>query len=442
MGIGRSAILALVACALAGAAPKAEFRAGAAKVDITPQGPIWLSGYAVRTRPSEGVLSPIYAKALALSDKKNYRVVIVTVDVVGLPRGITDAVAARLEKEHGLRRAQVVFNSSHTHTGPVVWPNLSTMYFIPAGEKAKLLSYASWLTGSLFTVAAAALGDMEPASIAYSETKASFAMNRRQKDKGPVDHSVPVFDVRTVTGRSKAILFGYACHNTTLTGEHYHVSGDYAGYAQASLEKKYPGTTALFLMLAGADQNPAPRGQTEHAVAHGEALAEAVAGVVDGSGNRVALSSPVKSAYLTIDLAFAPHTRGQFEEEAKSDNKYKASRAREMLEAYDAGHPIRKAPYPVQAIRFAPDVSLIALGGEVVVDYARRLKDTYKDRLVVAGYSNDVMCYIPSVRILREGGYEGDTSMIYYGQPGKFTEDVEEDIFGSVRAVMKRVGGK
>ncbi|MEZ5400663.1 MAG: neutral/alkaline non-lysosomal ceramidase N-terminal domain-containing protein [Bryobacteraceae bacterium] len=437
----RLALVALIAAAAGLAAGKADFEAGAASVDITPEGPIWLSGYAARTHASDGVLSPIQAKALALRDRKGYRIVIVTADVVGLPRGITDAVAARLEKEHGLRRAQVVFNASHTHTGPVIWPNLTTMYFISDEEKAKLHAYAATFTEKMYSAAAAALGDLAPAEVTYGEGAAGFARNRRQGEKGPVDHSVPVFDVRTTDGKRKAILFGYACHNTTLTGEHYQVSGDYAGYAQAALEKEYPGSVALFLMLAGADQNPNPRSKVELAEGHGASLASAVRAVIDG-GKMAPVREPVKSAYQTIELAFAPHTRDQFEAEAKDENRYKASRAREMLAAYDSGHPKRSTPYPVQVIRFGRTVTLVALGGEVVVDYARRFKDTFQDKLVVAGYSNDVMCYIPSVRILREGGYEGDTSMIYYGQPGKFTEDVEEDIFRSVRGLLKRVGGK
>ncbi len=432
----------LILASVAAFPEKPEFDAGAARVDITPEGSVWMSGYASRTKASEGVLTPIHAKALALRDNKGYRVVIVTTDLVGLPRTITDEVSARLEKEHGLRRAQVVFNASHTHTGPVVWPNLTTMYFISEQEKSVLHAYARTLTGKLFSVAAAALGDLEPATISFGQGTADFAMNRRQKEKGPVDHSVPVFDIRTAAGKRKAILFGYACHNTTLTGEHYKISGDYAGYAQTAIEAKYPGAIALFLMLSGADQNPTPRGAVENATAHGDALAAAVAAVIGNQARMLVLRSPMKSAYQNIDLAFAPHTRDQFEAEANNENRYMASRAREMLAAYDAGHPVRTTLYPVQAIRFAPDVTLIALGGEVVVDYARRFKDTFSDRLVVAGYSNDVMCYIPSLRILREGGYEGDTSMIYYGQPGKFTEDVESDIFDSVRKILKRVGGK
>jgi hypothetical protein len=95
----------------------------------------------------------------------------------------------------------------------------------------------------------------------------------------------------------------------------------------------------------------------------------------------------------------------------------------------------------VQAVAFGKDLTLVALGGEVVVDYDLRIKKEFGGKgLIVADYSNDVMAYIPSKRVLGEGGYEPDFSMIYYGQPGPWRDDVEDRIMGAVRQVMQRVG--
>jgi len=130
-----------------------------------------------------------------------------------------------------------------------------------------------------------------------------------------------------------------------------------------------------------------------------------------------------------------------FEEEAKSTNTFKARRAKLMLEDYDRGHPMRSIAYPVQAIRFDNGLAIVALGGEVVVDYALRAKREHPNLdLVVAGYSNAVMSYIPSLRVLREGGYEASESMIYYGRPGPYTENVEETVFHAIDRVLAKVG--
>ncbi|MBK5295086.1 MAG: neutral/alkaline non-lysosomal ceramidase N-terminal domain-containing protein, partial [Acidobacteriia bacterium] len=399
---------------------------------------------------SEGVLTRLYAKALALEDGKGTRVVILTTDLIGLPRSITDAVSARAMKEYGLERARLLFNSSHTHTGPVVRPNLISMYDLNEAEDARLKVYARKLTEDLFAIIGAALGKLAPARLEFGQSTAGFAINRREftpagvklglAPKGPVDHSVPVLAVRGEDGSFKAVLFGYACHNTTLS--HYMISADYAGYAQTAIEKEHPGAQAMFLLLCGGDQNPNPRRTDELAEQHGKALAAGVEQVL-ALAQREPVRAPIKAAYQVTNLRFAVHTREQFEKEAKDSNVHKARRARQMLALYDERRETRSTPYPVQAIRFHKDLTILALGGEVVVDYALRAKkENPKERLVVAGYSNDVMCYIPSLRVLKEGGYEANDSMIYYGMPGPFSEDVEETVFLAIRSVLKRVGVK
>ena len=211
----------------------ATLQAGLAKADITPRGPIWMSGYAARTHPSEGVLSRLWAKALAIESSQGGRIVIVSTDLVGIPRELSDEVAAKLKKQYGLNRSQLLINASHTHTGPIVWPNLRNLAVLPDGEQEKLIDYRKSLAEALVSVAGSALRDLSPAVIEFGEGDAGFAANRRTaiNPNGPVDHRVPVLKIADPAGRIRGIVFGYACHNTTLTGEFYQLSGDYAGFA-------------------------------------------------------------------------------------------------------------------------------------------------------------------------------------------------------------------
>jgi neutral ceramidase len=240
-------------------------------------------------------------------------------------------------------------------------------------------------------------------------------------------------------GQLRAVLFGYACHNTTLTAEIYQLSGDYAGFAAAELERRHPGATAVFLELCGADQNPNPRGTVELGKQHGETLAAEVDRVLAAPGKP--LAGPVRPAFRLIPLQFAPRTRTDLEAELHDPLPAKTRRAAMMLKALDAGRKIDTVQYPVAAIRFGRSLTLVALGGEVVVDYDLRIKREHPgEPIVVAGYSNNVMSYIPSRRVLREGGYEANDSMIYYGQPGPYTDDVEERIVTAVNRALKEVG--
>jgi neutral ceramidase len=427
----------------------ADLKVGVARTLITPPLPIYLNGYAARTHPAESVKSPLWAKALAFEDGQGGRAVLVTTDLLGLPREVAEAVAGRAQRDFGLPRAQLLLNSSHTHSGPVIWPELVLMFSFKPEEQEQVVQYTRKLTDDLVAVIGAALTNLEPARLSFGRASANFAINRREpgtngvrigrNPAGPMDHSVPVLKVAGTDGALRAVLFGYACHNTTLGGDSYQVDGDYAGAAQRELEKAHPGTTALFLMLCGADQNPNPRGRYEHVEQYGRELATAVDGALAGELKPV--RPPIRSAWQATELEFASHDRQTFEQESKSPNVFKQRRARAMLAAYDQGRPPRRFAYPVQAIRFHEDLTFLALGGEVVVDYPLRVyREFPRENLVVAGYCNDVSCYIPSRRVLREGGYEPVESMIYYGQPGPFTDEVEETVFRGVREVMASVG--
>ncbi len=440
----------LVLASTLGLGGPADFKAGIGRVRITPREPIWLSGYAARKQPSQGVVHDLWVKALALEDSRRGRVVLIGADLIGLPRAITDPVAARLQKDYGLERSRVLFFATHTHSGPVVRANLTAMYELDAENARRIQQYGDVLTQALFDAAAAALGDLKPARLYYGTGRAGFAINRREptpkgirlgvNPSGPADHTVPVIKVAAPDGVLRAVLFAYACHNTTLGPDFYQISGDYSGFAQLALEEKHPGATAIFFTLCAGDQNPHPRGTLDLARRHGEALAAEVERVLTSAMRP--LSGPFRTAFLTTELRFAHHTREMFEQRLGDPNPHRVRHARLMLKAYDERQPIRSAPYPVQAVRFGRDLTLVALGGEVVIDYQIRVGKEYAGRepLIVAAYANDVAFYVPSLRVLREGGYEPVDSMIYYGMPGPFDEDVEERVMAAVRQVMKRVG--
>jgi len=447
---GHARPLRHVACLLiAPLCMAADYKAGVGRIIITPDKPIYMSGYAGRNHPSEGVIHDLWAKALAIEDAKNERVVIVTTDLIGLPRSIADIVAARVEKQYGIDRAQLVLNSSHTHTGPLIRHNLENMFELGPEDNQVVTDYAAMLTEKLVGVVGSALSDLAPANLWFGNGRSTFAINRRQKTpkgviigenpEGPTDPDVPVLRVTGADGKLRAVLFGYACHNTTLTGQFYRISGDYAGFAQIAIEETNPGATAMFMMLCGADQNPHPRSSLELAQQHGKELATEVNRVLGEKLARV--HGSVHGAFQVVELGFAPKSREDFEGRLKETNVHRVRHAKGMLRLYDDGNPIRRYPYPVQAIQFGKDLTLVALGGEVVVDYVLRIKREYGSKgIIVAGYSNDVMSYIPSLRVLKEGGYEADDSMIYYGLPGPYDEEVEDHIMNTVHQVMKRVG--
>jgi hypothetical protein len=255
---------------------------------------------------------------------------------------------------------------------------------------------------------------------------------------GPVDHSVPVLSIRTPEGQLRAVLFGYACHATVLSGMDW--CGDWPGFAQYELEQNHPGIVALFWAGCGADQNPLPRRTVELAMDYGRQAAAAVNRELNGVMRPV--SGALKTDYTEIDLALDTlPSKEQVEQDLRSDNVYLARRAKWLLDVLATRGTLPQTyPYPIQVWKLGDAATLTFLGGEVVVDYSIRLKQELTGVSTwVAGYSNDVMAYIPSRRVLMEGGYEGESAMIYYGLPTKWSPDVEDHIVREVVAAHRRI---
>lgn len=447
------AFLLSVVCS-AGFAEAEGWKAGAAKANITPPSGMWMSGYASRDHAAEGKLHDLWAKALVLEDAQGNRGAIVTLDLVGIDRQLSEKVCQLLADKHGLTRDQVALCTSHTHTGPVVGGNLAAMYFLDSSQQQIVDDYAAKLPELISDAVGSALESLAPAQLTTGIGRATFAVNRRNNSEndvprlreegklvGPFDHDVPVLAVRDEAGELKAILFGYACHSTTLS--FYQWSGDYPGFAQIELEAAHPDAVALFWAGCGADQNPLPRRTVELAEQYGGRLAKAVDAVLESDMQPVA--AELETSHALIDLPFDRlPSRAELERQAGSDNRYEASRAKILLEQIDGGTPLSQTyPYPVQVWQFGERLLWITLGGEVVVDYALRLKTELGEQTTwIAGYSNDVMAYIPSRRVLTEGGYEGGGAMVYYGLPTVWAPQVENLIVDEVHRQANVLTGK
>jgi len=431
-----------------------QWKAGVATTIITPDKPMWMAGYAARTKPSEGKAHDLYAKALALEDAEGARLVILTLDLIGVNREMRDWLEKEVNRRYQLAPESLLINASHTHSGPVLHKSSQSIYGnsfygLSPERIQQCRKYSENLQQKLVQLVGEALDKPSPARLTYTHARAGFAMNRRSKRErgynispnpdGPVDHDVPVLRIDSPDGKLKAVMFGYACHNTTLS--FYKFCGDYSGFAQQYLEQAHPGTTTFFITGCGGDQNPYPRGTQTLAEQHGRALANAVEAAL--LIRTPPIRGPLRAVFDTVTLDFAePPSREQLEQQAKSTNKYERRHAQVLLNELERNGKIRTTyPYPVHVVQFGHDLTLIALAGEVVVDYSLRLKAELTERtLWVAAYSNDVFGYIPSLRVLKEGGYEGGGAMRYTELPGPFAPSVETLVINKVHELVKKVG--
>lgn len=433
-----------------GAEP-AELQVGLAVRDVTPPVPIRLAGYAARKRPADRVDQPLLAQALAWRNPTGERFVLVALDNCEVSRAFMEPVLAEYAARFQLARGQVAVVCSHTHSGPVLDDVLSDMVDVPAEDRAQIAAYSRQLRTGLVEVVGAALADVQPAQLEYGLGRATFAMNRRvyQGDRvvfgdnpdGPVDWDVPVLRLRGTNGAVRAVLFGYACHGTSVrTGDDWYVvSPEYMGYARRLLEAHLPGARALFVPGFGADADPAPRGQLVHAQQHGLELAGAVMAVLNRPMRSV--RGPFRFAYREVSLPLVePPDRAQLEKDAQSADRYVRARAAAYLKRLDAGQPLPRAvDLPVGVLRLGDDLTVVLMGGEVVVDYSRRLKRLLAaDHPWLVAYAYETPCYIPSIRLIKEGGYESDYSLVYYGYYGPFQTAIEDRLVQHVLSLVSQ----
>ena len=391
-------------------------------------------------------------KALAIEDQGGHRAVLITSDFQGVPKEMSDLAFEQIQRKHGLDRHQIMFTFSHNHCGPRLGNDLVDYYPVDPEQVQLVEEYTAQMVTRVVALVGESLSKLAPASLSHGEGRATFAVNRRNNREadvptmiergiplvGPVDHSVPIMTVTRPDGHLEAILFGYACHPTTLSFLTW--CGDYPGFAQLELEQNHPGAMAMFVNTCGGDQNPLPRRSVELCQRYGHLLAVGVEEAL--SQPLTPVSAGLRTAFELVDLPYLKTvTREELEGYSKETNAIRARWATRLLKQLDAGEKFPAAyPYPVHAWRLGKEVLLIGQGAETVVDYALRFKSEYGPGTWVCGYVDDMISYIPSRRVWEEGGYEGGSNLYEYGRPAlRWSGEVEDRIAASVKKLVQQV---
>ncbi|MDY0169719.1 MAG: neutral/alkaline non-lysosomal ceramidase N-terminal domain-containing protein [Thermoguttaceae bacterium] len=418
---------------------------GAAKVDITPETPVRMYGYAARKSESEGVAGPLKASALAIGgDEGEGPAVLLAVDCGAVPADLRAEVVRRAGEKAGIKPERLMLCNSHNHSGP----NLRGMRDFTGQELQHITHYAEQLTERLERVVLDALKSRRPGRLAWTQGTVGFAANRRVlKDgkwagfgavpEGAVDHSLPLLRVTDADGTLIALVVNYACHNTTLRGNFRQIHGDWAGSAQESIEADFPGAFALVTIGCGADSDPCPHGTVELCQQHGRALADEVKRLMAGPFTPLDPRIVARRTVLEIPM-FEPPPLEELKQRAAGS--YAAQRMLNRIERGEA--PPASQTYEIHAWTFGDDLAMVFLPHEVVVDYSLRLKrELDGSRLWINAYSNDVACYVVSKRLIEEGGYEVRNSLstiISHGRPEQIEPAVEDRIVGAITDLLPR----
>lgn len=451
---------------------EASWMAGAARRTITPDGPIWLAGFGVRTRPSEGVLHDIHANAFLLQASTGRPFLIISADILGFSPAMCRRIRRQISEARGLRPIEIFITATHNHSCPVNTGVIPIIYNLSEAESARIDRYTEWMLAQIVEASLEALDNRFSAAVEFGQGFAGFGVNRRRvrpgcRDlPGPVDPDVPVLMIKERAGQLRGLIYGYACHTTSLSG--YLISADFPGFTREAIESAHPGLISAFIPGCAGDINPLPRGSIDRAEAHGKILADAVLDVTGDLNTALPASLECRSAQVFLPYSTLPtheELRDQLngthsvekwmehfmhiippqfrlsESEARSVAETLAANERKSL-MIQLAQLERNGSLPsgcnlaIGHARLGGLLNWFHLGGEPVVDYALALKKKYgASGTWVSGYFDDLLCYVPSERVLEEGDYEGRDGMREYGHPAAFAAGIEHRIITAIEEI-------
>lgn len=428
------------------------WKVGIGKRVITPKTSVWLAGYGVKRLPY-GKIHDIYVKVMALKSSSGRIAVMATTDHQGMSKTVYESLYQKIYLRYKIERKDFMLTFSHNHSGPRLTDDLHDYYPVEKKQEQLVAAYSDWMSDQVVEAVGEALDNWQSARLYTGNGICTFAVNRRENKesevpeiiksgktlKGPVDHSVPVLAVKGERGNLISVLFGYACHPTTISFNTY--SGDYPGFAQINLENDFPGTAAMFFNACGGDQNPLPRRTMALCEKYGKMLSDAVKEVLAQPMEEV--SPDIETAFEFVNLEYEEIvTREKLLPIVQEGNDLHARWARRMIDKMEAGEKFANSySYPVQAWKLGRTLLLIGIGGEAVVDYSLNYKKKYSNQTTwVCGYANEMAAYIPSRRVWEEGGYEGGPHIDEYGHPAwRWAGNVEEKVNRTVYNVVAKV---
>lgn len=395
---------------------------GTSKVDITPPFPVSLAGYAWRKGNADGVSRRLYAMFFYFRQPTKERAyehaLLVSADLICWGSDLVESLRPILQDRFGLSPSSVILHATHTHSGPQTSKRLSES--IGSCDDR----YLQFLESALIRGIEEAIASLEEVEVESGRGSCDFNINRRKfvdgrivgapNPKGPVDQEVLVYRFLASGKRPKAIWVHYTCH-PTITDQN-RISSEFPGAAMEMLENSFQGEPVVaYLQGCCGDVRPALvrdgaffRGDDLTITELGARLAEETLAIL---GERM---SP-----LSQTVMICRHKEVPLE-----------------LEKLPGGEPTQ-VPFDITMVRLASELYLLAMNGEMVVEYGLKLKEAYAGKVLPLAYSNGMLGYIPTGRQTVEGGYEGRDAYVYFGLPSPFTSLVEASVLQAVTTLLE-----
>lgn len=430
------------------------YRVGIRKVDITPPVEIRRRAHAARFDPVPRICNPLQAVSIAVDDGVT-PFILVGADIIGF-YSKADRVRSEISSATGIPESQIVLAGSHTHCGA---------RFVTFNDEEITTLEKDYINRTISDIAAAAKAawtTRETAVLTFGTGRCDMAVCRRKPDEtgkvlptmlpyreGISDHEVPVLTIESPEGRLRGLVYSYACHPTSRAG--VAIGDDYVGFSRKCIEANLPGAIACFVQGCGADQKPKPVApdaevfgirKEEEVRELGISMANAVTEVI-----RSGVTKPIAGAITltrdSLQLRTEPSDVEELKQTVADPNPLRPITippAEYLLKRIEDGDPVEPVvPFEVQTLRFGASLAIVAMAGEMTVEHGLRLKRELRphfDNVLVMGYANAVVGYIPVKRQIPEGGYCVEIANRIWRRTGPFVPETEGQIHRAIHQAL------
>jgi neutral ceramidase len=375
-----------------------QLKAGISKIDITPDFPVKLYGYASRTSLSEGVHDPLSARAVVFENNRN-KFVLLSSDLGSYGREALDVIRRSLIDRFGLKDSELFLTAIHSHSSPVLTLNKET------GDPANI-RYTESLNDKLLTLVGEAFNNLTPVRAGVGTGSSPVGSNRREmrpdgsitlgrNPYGPADKEVLVLKIETPGGVPLAGIFDYATHATALGPRNLMISGDVLGISSQFVEKIL-GDDFVAPVFAGASGNIDPwyrvlpgfdtePGWIPEPVLLGTLLGEEIVHVFR-TINETGSDMDISTSFETIELPARKNNENQNSGEKEQESK---------------------VPVNIVAAKLGNDVAFVGISVEMLTELGMLIKSgsPFRHTFVIT-HCNGASGYLPPAALYKEGGYE------------------------------------
>jgi neutral ceramidase len=460
-----------------------SFRAGASSLSFDPPLGLPMMGFIRQKHGATGYGLPLELGAIAL-ERGDERVILCGIDIVGIIRPEVDRLIARVSAATGAAPEGILLNWSHTHLAPTGGKLPGEIQGDPDAEgRASIDAFARVIQDKVVTACQLAVERLEPAGVVWGQAEVDDAVNRRERTPdgfnggsilgwnpdAPLDRQVTTLQLRRPDESVIATLVGFGCHPVTTGFDMYVYSADFPGPLRRVV-RSVTGGECVFFQGGGGNVLPkfaftdseaeAERMGTRMAIAALDSVADRFATPVSIAPEDEASAVPISryrrrplaaadvalaatSEIVTIPLLPPPALdevvalREQYERElddarASGDAGrvkvayYNAAWARKIEAGLRDGSTPSEVTAPIHAVRIG-DGAIVTGPGETFTEYGIAVKQRAPGApTLYAGYTNEIIGYLPTADEYQYGGYEAGYGYKSAGLPSLFDPSVEQ----------------